>query len=47
MSIEEMEELAYLMESENLMELNKEISLQLRKRGIKLREFKWREFEAS
>jgi hypothetical protein len=47
MSTEELEELAYLMESENLMELNKEISLQLRKRGIKLREFKWRELEAS
>ncbi len=47
MNIEELEELAYLMESENLMELNKEISTHLRKRGIKLREFKWKELEAS
>ncbi len=47
MSIEELEELAYLTESENLMELNKEISLHLRKRGVKIREFKWRELEAS
>ncbi len=47
MNMEELEELAYLMESENLMELNKEISVQLRKRGIKLREFRWRELEAS
>ncbi len=47
MSIEELEELAYLMESENLLELNKEISTHLRRRGIKLREFKWKELEAS
>ncbi len=47
MSIEEIEELAYLMESENLLELNKEISTHLKKRGIKLREFKWNELEAS
>ena len=47
MNIEELEELAYLVESENLMELNKEISTHLRKRGIKLREFKWKELEAS
>lgn len=47
MNIEEVEELAYLMESESLLELNKEISSHLRKRGIKLREFKWKELEAS
>ncbi len=47
MKLEELEELAYLLESENLMELNKEISTHLRKRGIKLREFKWKELEAS
>jgi len=47
MNIEELEEMAYLLESENLLELNKEITLHLRKRGIKLREFKWNEFEAS
>ena len=47
MNIEELEELAYLTESENLMELNKEISLHLRKRGVKIREFKWKELEAS
>jgi len=47
MSIEEIEELAYLMESENLLELNQEISTHLKKRGIKLREFKWNELEAS
>lgn len=47
MKIEELEEMAYLLESENLLELNKEISMHLRKRGIKLREFKWNELEAS
>jgi|TARA_Y100000310_G_C20264571_1_gene615217 hypothetical protein len=47
MNIEELEEMAYLLESENLLELNKEITLHLRKRGIKLREFKWNELEAS
>lgn len=47
MNIEELEELAYLLESENLLKLNKEISMHLRKRGIKLREFKWNELEAS
>ena len=47
MNREELEELAYLMESENLLQVNKEISLHLRKKGIKLREFKWNELEAS
>jgi len=47
MNLEELEELAYLMESENLLQLNKEISTHLKKRGIKLREFKWNELEAS
>lgn len=47
MKIEELEELAYLLESKNLLELNKEISTHLRKRGVKLREFKWNELEAS
>ena len=47
MNVEELEELAYLMESENMQELNKEITTHLRKRGIKLREFKWNELEAS
>ena len=47
MRIEELEEMAYLLESENMMELNKEISAHLKKRGIKLREFKWNELEAS
>lgn len=47
MSVEDLEEMAYLMESENLLELNREISTHLRKRGIKLREFKWKELEAS
>ncbi len=47
MNTEEMEELAYLLESENLLQLNKEISTHLRKRGIKLREFRWNELEAS
>ena len=47
MNLEEIEEMAYLMESENMLKLNKEISTHLRKRGIKLREFKWNELEAS
>jgi len=47
MNVEELEELAYLMEAEGMAELNKEISTHLRKRGIKLREFKWNELEAS
>jgi len=47
MNIEEVEELAYLLESENIQELNQEITTHLRKRGIKLREFKWNELEAS
>jgi hypothetical protein len=47
MNINELEELAYMIESKNLLELNKEISMHLRKRGIKLREFKWHEVEAS
>ena len=47
MSIEEIEELASLLEEENMLELNKEITVQLKKRGIKLREFKWNELEAS
>lgn len=47
MRLEEAEEMAYLIESENLLELNKKISTHLRKRGIKIREFKWNELEAS
>lgn len=47
MNLEELEELAYLLESENLVELNKKISTHLKKRGVKLREFKWNELEAS
>lgn len=47
MNIEELEEMAYLMESENILEINKEVTTHLRKRGIKLREFKWKELEAS
>jgi len=47
MNIEELEELAYLLESENMLQLNKKVSVHLRKRGIKLREFKWNELEAS
>jgi len=47
MNPEELEELAYLMESENLLQVNQKISIHLRKKGIKLREFKWNELEAS
>ncbi len=47
MNIEELEELAYLLESENMQELTKEITTHLRKRGVKLREFRWNELEAS
>ena len=47
MNIRELEELASLIESESMMKLNKEITTHLRKRGIKLREFKWYECEAS
>ncbi|HZX44134.1 MAG TPA: hypothetical protein VFF28_00470 [Candidatus Nanoarchaeia archaeon] len=47
MNIDEMEEMAYLLESDNLLELNRKISSHLRKRGIKIREYKWNELEAS
>ncbi|MBU0627958.1 MAG: hypothetical protein KKC75_02120 [Nanoarchaeota archaeon] len=47
MNIEELEEMAYLMESENILEINKQVTTHLRKKGIKLREFKWKELEAS
>ena len=47
MNIEELEELACLMETECMAKLNMEISMHLKKRGIKLREFKWNELEAS
>lgn len=47
MKLEEIEELKYLLETDSLLKLNKEVTLCLRKRGVKLREFKWNEFEAS
>ncbi|MBW2988928.1 hypothetical protein KY358_01280 [Candidatus Woesearchaeota archaeon] len=47
MNIKEIEEMAYLTESKGLLELNEEISMHLRKRGIKLREFRWNELTAS
>ncbi|MBW2974644.1 hypothetical protein KY366_02905 [Candidatus Woesearchaeota archaeon] len=47
MNLEQMEELAYMAESENILQLNREISTHLRKRGIKIREFKWNELAAS
>lgn len=47
MNPEELEELNYLLESEGMAKLNQQISMHLRKRGIKLREFKWNELEAS
>ena len=42
-----MEEMAYMMETEGILRLNKDITTHLKKRGIKLREFKWNELEAS
>jgi hypothetical protein len=47
MSIEELEELAYMLDLEDILRINRQTALSLRKRGIKLREFKWDEFEAS
>ena len=47
MNLEELEEMAGLLEEENMVRLNKEMILHLRKRGVKLREFRWNELEAS
>ncbi len=47
MNLEELEEVARLLEEEDMLRLNKEIVMQLRKRGVKLREFRWNELEAS
>ena len=47
MKIEELEEMAYLVESDNILKINREVATHLRKKGIKLREFKWNELEAS
>ena len=47
MNLEELEEMARLLEEEGMLRLNKEIVMQLRKRGVKLREFRWNELEAS
>jgi len=47
MNLNELKELANLIEEENMLKLNREVITQLRKRGIKLREFRWNELEAS
>ena len=47
MNLAELEEMASLLEEEDMLRLNKEIIVHLRKRGVKLREFKWNELEAS
>lgn len=47
MNLEELEEMTNLLEEESMLKLNKELVMQLRKRGVKLREFKWNELEAS
>ena len=47
MNLEELEEMACLLEEEGILKLNKEMVVQLRKRGVKLREFRWNEVEAS
>lgn len=47
MNLEELEEIARLLDEEGMLRLNKEIITHLRKRGVKLREFRWNELEAS
>ena len=47
MNLEELEEMTYLLKEEGILKLNKEMVVQLRKRGVKLREFRWNEVEAS
>ena len=47
MGIEELEELHELLETQSLLRLNRHISTSLRKKGIKLRAFRWNEVQAS
>ena len=47
MNFEELEELAYLLEEGDMLKRNREIITHLRKRGVKLREFRCNELEAS
>jgi len=47
MGIDELEELHELLETQSLLRLNQHISISLRKKGIKLREFRWNEVQAS
>jgi hypothetical protein len=47
MEIEHIHELLENMETGMMLKLNQHISTSLRKKGIKLREFRWHEVEAS
>ncbi len=44
---EEMQELIFLIQERDMLRLNKEIANHLRKVGVRLREFRWDELEAS
>ncbi|MDA1197371.1 MAG: hypothetical protein O2779_05425 [Nanoarchaeota archaeon] len=45
--IDELLELQELLETQRLLLLNQHISTSLRKKGIKLREYRWNEVQAS
>tara|TARA_Y100000310_G_C20115975_1_gene549289 strand:- start:286 stop:432 length:147 start_codon:yes stop_codon:yes gene_type:complete len=47
MELEDLEELHELLEAQSLLRLNQDISTSLRKKGIKLRAFRWNEVQAS
>ena len=36
-----------LLEAQHMLQVNRDVSMSLRKKGIKLREFKWHECQAS